>query len=287
MTMQERIAKEIAELTKGVPFEKRNEVLANYYCKIKNDEVGSRTGYDCKLCKNKAVVYKPNLDDPYSPDAYYCRCENIRTSLARLEKTGLIHSIKNKTFDKFVTAEKWQEELKQAAMTYAGTNTTAWLIICGAVGSGKSHLCTAIVRQFIFYGFDLRYMPYADTMIHLKAARKDSDKYFELVQPFKTCDVLYIDDLFKGSLTAVDPAIMFEIIDYRYKNNLRTILSTEKTCNQLIDVDEAVGTRILEQCRLYKYEISRGEGKNYRLNDTHCKQREGQTDKRDDGGKPS
>ena len=57
----------------------------------------------------------------------------------------------------------------------------------------------------------------------------------------------------------------FEIIDHRERNNLITIISTEKTKNELLDIDEALGSRILDKARGYVLEVNRNRKKNYRL----------------------
>ena len=69
--------------------------------------------------------------------------------------------------------------------------------------------------------------------------------YSRLLTPFKTVPVLYIDDLFKteaGKLpTTADVNIAFEIINHRYINpDYITVISTEKTMDELIAIDEAV-----------------------------------------------
>jgi len=61
---------------------------------------------------------------------------------------------------------------------------------------------------------------------------------------YKNARVLLIDDLFKGSISKSDINIVFEIINHRYFNNLPVIVSTEKSFEELIEIDEAVGSRI-------------------------------------------
>ena len=76
--------------------------------------------------------------------------------------------------------------------------------------------------------------------------------------------MLLIDDLFKGSVTDSDKSIIFEIIDYRYFNQKPLIISTEKTCEELLNIDEAIGSRIIEMSNGYIVE-NKGLKSNYRL----------------------
>ena len=81
---------------------------------------------------------------------------------------------------------------------------------------------------------------------------------------YKNCKVLLVDDLFKGSITGSDLNMIFEIINHRYFNNLPMIISSEKGRDELLKIDEAIGSRILEMCGEYNIEL-KGNRLNYRL----------------------
>ena len=59
--------------------------------------------------------------------------------------------------------------------------------------------------------------------------------------------------------------LAFEIFNYRYNNRLSTIISTEKTPQELVEIDEATGSRIAEMCGKNIYAIRRDPKRNYRL----------------------
>ena len=67
----------------------------------------------------------------------------------------------------------------------------------------------------------------------------------------KNARVLFIDDLLKGKVTDSDINIMYEIINYRYLQRKAVIISTEKTIEQLLEFDEAVGSRLIEMSKGY------------------------------------
>ena len=68
--------------------------------------------------------------------------------------------------------------------------------------------------------------------------------------------ILLIDDLFKGSITGSDINIMFEIINYRYLNGLPLIVSCEKSIEEIINIDEAIGSRLYEMSCDYAISLS-------------------------------
>jgi len=53
-------------------------------------------------------------------------------------------------------------------------------------------------------------------------------------------------------------------VNYRYFNNLPMIISTEKGGEDLIKIDEAIGSRILEMAKDYNMELKGGK-LNYRI----------------------
>ena len=93
----------------------------------------------------------------------------------------------------------------------------------------------------------------------------DSEYYKKFISKFQNCDILLIDDLFKGKVNDSDVNIMFEIINYRYINNLPMIINSEFLIDRLLYFDEAIGSRIYEMCRNYLVQIKQDIKNNYRL----------------------
>lgn len=241
-----------------------------------NEAVGTRhleDGYECSLCKNKGFIAKlvENEDGTYSHCFAPCKCDEIRKSIIRLNKSGLKNIIKDYKFSNFEDTEPWQKVIKEAAMEYA-KNPEGWFFLGGQSGSGKTHLCCAICREFIYAGKSLQYFMWRDDIVKIKAAVTDSEVYSGLMEKYKQCDVLYIDDLFKMGMskddvvkpTTADINVAFEIINYRYNNpNLLTIISSELSEDELVDIDEAIGGRIYERAKAFT--ISKDRSRNYRI----------------------
>lgn len=73
-----------------------------------------------------------------------------------------------------------------------------------------------------------------------------------------------IDDLFKGSVSKSDVNIMFEIVNFRYFNNLPVIVSCEKDIEKLLEIDEAIGSRLIEMSKDYLV-VMKGSKLNFRV----------------------
>ena len=131
------------------------------------------------------------------------------------------------------------------------------IIFVGQVGSGKTHLSMAIANSLMKEGVGVLYMPYRDNIISLKQNMMDEEYYRKVM-------VLLIDDLFKGSISGSDVNIIFEIINYRYLNGLPVIVSCEKSIDEIVSIDEAIGSRLYEMSCGYVVGFN-GRRLNYRM----------------------
>lgn len=132
------------------------------------------------------------------------------------------------------------------------------------VGSGKSHLSIALALNLLNAKIRTVYMLYRDVITKIKQNVIDEKKYASMILKYQVCEVLLIDDLFKGRLNESDVNIMFEIINYRYLNFLPIIVSSEFTIEKMLEFDEGIGSRIYEMSKDYVVEIKNDIRNNYR-----------------------
>jgi len=231
--------------------------------------VSTERVYSCNICKDDG--YTRHFDDNGYEFVRTCECERVKQSMRIIKASGLSDVVDTLTFDKFETTEPWQEIAKRQAVEYSDNPNGRWFFVGGQVGSGKTHLCTAITIKLLKQGKRARYMLWRDEVVRLKAVINE-DEYYEKIRQLKTTEVLYIDDFFKTERgkppTSADINIAFELINYRYINrNLITIISCEQTIEDLIDIDEAVGSRIYERTKGNGgyLVIGNDRNKNYRL----------------------
>lgn len=233
-------------------------------------------GYDCAICKNKGnIMMVEVVDDWPRPRMRECKCMAMRYTIARMKRSGLQNIITECTFDKYEELDPWHTSIKKAAMEYAkNPNPTGWFFIGGQSGAGKSHLCTAICRAFLKRGKRVQYMMWVDDAAQLKGIVNEGSEYVRAVDRFKKADVLYIDDLFKVQNdqsrerqrpTPADVRLAFEIINYRVVSKLPTIISSEFTLSELIEIDQATAGRIGEMATVNAISIAPDIAKNYRL----------------------
>ncbi len=200
-----------------------------------------------------------------------CECRALREAEDILKKSGIGKEFRNKRLGNF--------EYSRSMETMIGyKNATGYLkeflevedsrcnsiMFLGQAGSGKTHLSLSIANELMDSGVGVLYMGYRDAITNIKQNMMDSEYYNRLMNRYKNARVLLIDDLFKGKITESDVNVMFELVNHRYFNNLPMIISSECSVNRLLDIDEALGSRLVEMSKGRVVEI-KGKELNYRM----------------------
>lgn len=237
-------------------------------------DLNEKDGYDCPICKNKGNIARVEMVNDWPQQIYRdCKCMAMRYTIARMKRSGLQNIITQCTFERYEELDPWHTSVKKRAMEYA-VNPSGWFFMGGQSGAGKSHLCTAICRAFLLRGERMQYMMWVDDAAQLKGIVNEGTEYTREVERFKKSPVLYIDDLFKvqndqgqnrQKPTPADVRLAFEIINYRVVSKLPTIISSEFTLAELVDIDQAVAGRIAEMAGFNAINITPDITKNYRL----------------------
>lgn len=251
--------------------EEAQRLTAQMRVEAYNSCTGSLSGYDCKKCMNRGSLALLN-EAGNGILMRDCSCMKIRRCVWKMESSGLSDIIRKYTFDSFRCNTDWQEKLRSTAETFA-KKADSWFLLCGQSGAGKTHLCTAICRQLLLDGREVVYMPWREDITTLKGLSLDSEEREKQLQRIKTAEVLYIDDLFKNGRdkdgssmpTRADVELAFEIMNYRYNSRLVTILSTERSPQELLEIDQALGSRITERSEEYVLFVGPDSSRNYRL----------------------
>lgn len=240
--------------------------------KAANSIDGHLVGYNCPRCKNRGyyavVVPSTSHEGSWEEISRECSCMPARRELARIKASGLERLGNKCTFRNFKATKQWQKELKERAEEYASTATGSWLFFGGQPGSGKTHICTAIGMDLIKKGAAVRYMVWPDEIPKLKAYVNEIS-FDSLIAPYKQVAILYIDDFLKTKkgeqISTADVNMAFRIINSRYNAEMITIISSEYSLKQIIELDEALGSRIAEMTDdRYNLFIAPDPKKNYR-----------------------
>lgn len=241
------------------------ELKAKWY----NESEGDLKYYDCPKCKNKGlikIVYWSDFYHDYTEAMTSCECMEKRKLMSRAQKSGLGEYLE-KRFDDYVVETDWQKNVKAKAIEYIKSENKYWFVTLGQSGAGKT-LISSIISNYLLLkqGKTVLYITWTDFIGKLKrdmvgSHAEDVSQYLDEI---KNVEVLYIDELLK-KYNETDLKYIIEIINYRYTSNMKTIISSERTIDELLEIDEATFGRVIEKADRFIINIPKDKKKNYRL----------------------
>lgn len=200
-------------------------------------------------------------------------CYKREMSIESLKRNKLYDRVLKNTFSTYRVISDETEYALAIAMNYVNCfkDCQDSIMIMGQVGSGKTHLALAIVGELIGKA-NVNIFNYTEEIAKLKIDRRSFDEtnrqhYYDRVTNFKNCQLLLIEDLFWGNVDKEELEIIYEIINHRYNSskNKSVIITTELDLPKLLQVDEALGSRLVEMCKEYIIEFNEGYDNNFRL----------------------
>lgn len=216
---------------------------------------------ECSVCMGRGYV-AVNKKGYMVLDECECMIEYKLNILLKL--SGLKNLVDRYTFEAFDKSKADGQRIYNTAMRYLDNYKDRWFFIGGQVGSGKTAICTPITYHLMRKGYETRYVLWRDLIARIKEGY-DKGNAEEIIEKLQKAKIVYIDDFLKGDRPSQnDLDIAYKIINYRYNNNLTTILSSERMLMQISELDEAIGSRIFERAKGFILNVGKDEEKNYR-----------------------
>lgn len=225
------------------------------------------TQYDCLICEDKGYIFETDKDG-YEV-AIPCKCLAKKQSIEKMERSNLTEAFKQKTINSFVADKEWQRMAKFKVTKYINDflkeGTNSGLILSGQPGSGKTHLGIGTMLELIDNNIGCVYREYLSMVTNLKQVGMNEEEYIREMEKYINPPILFLDDFLKGEVTQADLKHIYKVINTRYLKGKPIIISTEKSIKEILEFDEAVGSRIVEMAQNNIITFPRGIENNYRL----------------------
>ena len=247
--------------------------IADEINRIRATKPKYKSEYKCDKCKDVKVIMVKDSQTGRMV-ARDCDCAAKANALRYMRMSGISEVDLKKTIADYKTFNETElTQAKKIAYAYQSRfrgiriDRHNSLLLSGNSGTGKTMLGIAILNHILNDGIPAIYVRYIDIITRLKqlqyGSSEEKEKHREEINRLKEIDLLFLDDLFKLSETTEDKKIICDIVDYRYLKCKPLIVTSEKTPDELIKSDVAIGGRIVEMCK--GYTVTFKNAQNYRL----------------------
>jgi DNA replication protein DnaC len=212
------------------PFSEYTTFAAGDYAraKLRNEE--------CRVCGGDGVTFDRG-EDGYGRVSDCPACTNLRSRVEAFNSAKLPARYHDRSFEEFrrYRDENMAEPLGNLVEVVTKVYDKAvsfipgdpGLLLIGAVGTGKTHLLSALVRHFTLEkGFSCRFIEFTHLLSELREAYERHQAAAAIVERLTSVQVLAIDELGKGRKTDWQLSIIDELISKRYNRGLSTFFTS-------------------------------------------------------------
>ncbi len=173
--------------------------------------------------------------------------------LAQLRRAAIPERFSDRHIDTFHATNPRAQAAQDLVRTYASEfadvrRTGRGIILCGGVGTGKTHLAVGVIRHVTAAGFTALYAVLLDSFRSIKDTyRKDSSVTETAAMARLTApDLLVLDEIGVQHGTDTERMLMFSILNERYNQMKPTILISNLAREPL---EKYLGERAFDRMR--------------------------------------
>jgi DNA replication protein DnaC len=230
----EKLAKDSSEFCAGVREQLKEHVLDKCeFHEVPMDVDLERTYFESRMERKLTVVYSG------CPDCRKASEESLGNE--RWAKMGVPGQLLHATLENFeIDTEPKARILEKVTLQLA--KGKGFIILRGKYGTGKSHLAVGLLKKV----GDGLFVTEGDLIGELRETYRNNSSQNILVDKYRHCRVLVIDELSLDVKGSDIHAFLYRILAYRYENGLLTIITSNETLQSILDI---IGPRLADRIR--------------------------------------
>ncbi len=201
---------------------------------------------ECKICGGVGYLRRDlPVGHPDFGRIHICNCragqlkQQVRNDLYKMSN---LEELTHLTFENFEPRGQigmgpaQADSLERAfnhARQFAG-KLEGWLVLQGHYGCGKTHLAAAVANFVVDIGVPTLFLTVPDLLDSLRFSYNNPESSFEeRFEDIRCSPLLIMDDFGTENATPWAQEKLFQILNYRYINNLPLLITTNLSLNQL------------------------------------------------------
>lgn len=181
----------------------------------------------CPICKDEGTLL--HLDERGYEVLESCRCQALRNRTNRFNSAGIPARYGHCQLTNYNALGGNQREIHRRVSKHLDDFVPGrpGLILAGNVGTGKTHLMVAVLRELTLEkGIPARFVEFTHLLADIKEGFNQGRSEADVLGPVSRVAVLGIDELGKGLTTEWQLSILDEVISRRYNAGRTTYFTT-------------------------------------------------------------
>lgn len=195
----------------------------------------------CPACRDEEIAAESVISSDY----------HERQITKRLEDEGIPIRFLEASFDSYQAESDKQRDFKQVFEDYAekikaGSNES--LFVAGTVGTGKTHLAIALIREIMSEVKDFRYTTVTKMIRDIRSSytRESRKSEQDLIDEYASVKLLILDEVGLQLGTESEKILLFEVLNGRYENILPTVIISNLISDKMVDY---LGVRVFDRLK--------------------------------------
>lgn len=198
--------------------------------------------FDIDQCLGKSHI-AGNLVVIYLPCPFCNQQKRQSSQLAKLLALGIPEKVVHAMFDNFQVLGDPDKAKALGKFRRQTARGLGFIIALGNVGTGKSHLAAATIKES---GGDGLFITEHDLIGALRQSYSDNTGADEFVDKFRLTKVLVLDEL-TSDVTGKDVTpLLYRILGYRHDKNLLTVITSNESLAECIKI---IGPKLHDRMR--------------------------------------